>query len=275
MANKKKSTKKEVIEEANYGKTILACVLIIIILIGGYLSYKKIYDKGNTSNKKEEIVLTNDEIKFKKEYETLNGTNLSDGEKLKKVSVIDDNNIVYTSLENAISIIKEGSGVIYFAYPTDNMSRIATPILLTAMSNTDLDKINYVSVRDSESEETDFRDVYTIDKKKAKKVKESKEGYSDLLELLDEQLPRYTLSTSDGKIINVGEKRLQVPTLVVVLNGKVVSYVEGTVKDHDMDSNGVLRDLTKDEITELTSKYTEAITSYLDDGCEVEAEEGC
>ena len=273
MANKKKNN--EVVEETYYGKTILACILILLVLVGGYLSYKKVYDKEAKSNKKEEIVYTNDEVSFKKEYESLNGTNLSDGEKLKKVTIADDNNVVYTGLDEVVDLIKDGSGVIYFGYPTDNMSRIALPILLQAISSTDLDKLYYVRVRENESEESDFRDTYIVEKKKAKKIKDGKEKYEDLLKLLDEVLPKYLLTTSDGKTINVGEKRLMVPTVVAVLDGKIVSYITGTVENHDMDSNGVLRDLTKEEKEELNLKYVDLITKYLDDDCDIEKKEDC
>ena len=271
MANKKK--KEEVVEEASYGKTILSCILILIILVAGYLTYKKIYDKEVTSKEKVEVKLTDDEKQFKKDFESLNGTSLSDGENLKKVSIVDDNNIEYITLKRATEIIKSESGVLYFAYPTDNMSRIAVPVFLSAMGSTNLDKIYYVKVRENASEETDFRDFYTIEKKKAKRSKEGKEEYYTLLELLDANLSKYNLVNNDGKAINTGEKRLQVPTAVAVLNGKVVGFVEGTVENHELDSNGVLRDLTNKEIDELTTKYVELITKYLNDDCDVEKKE--
>ena len=274
MANKKKN--EEVVEEANYGKTMLACILILIILVVGYLGYKKIYDKEvSKDDEKVEVKLTDDEKQFKKDFESLNGTSLSDGENLKKVSIIEDNNVEYISLKRATEIIKGESGVIYFAYPTDNMSRIAIPVFLKAMESTNLEKVYYVKVRENASEETDFRDFYSIEKKKAKRSKEGKDEYYTLLDLLDSNLSNYNLVNNDGKVINTGEKRLQVPTVVAVLNGKVVGFVEGTVDKHELDSNGVLRDLTNKEIEELTTKYVELITNYLNDDCDIEKKEDC
>ena len=272
--NKEKKTEKkvEVVEDTSYGKTILACVLILIVLVVGYLSYKKIYDGELAKNKQKEIEVkfTDDEKKFKTEYESLNGTSLSDGEKLKKVVIVDDNNVVYVNLVKAVEMMSKESGVFFFGYATDNMTRIVTPLLLNAMQSTSLDKIYYVSVRENESEETDFRDVYSLDKKRVKLTKEGKVGYDELLTLLDEYLPKYTLVNSDGKIFNTGEKRLQVPTVVAILDGKVVAYVEGTVENHEIDSNGVLRDLTDKERDEITLKYTDLMTKYLNDDCDIE-----
>lgn len=269
---KKEVQKEELVEDTSYGKTILACVLILIVLVVGYLSYKKIYDNRLAKNKQKEIEvkLTDDEKKFKTEYESLNGTILSDGEKLKKVVVVDDNNVIYVNLVKAVEMMSNDSGVFFFGYATDNMTRIVTPLLLDAMQSTSLEKIYYVSVRENESEESDFRDVYTLDKKKVKMTKEGKVGYDELLTILDEYLPKYTLVNADGKIVNTGEKRLQVPTVVAILDGKVVAYVEGTVENHELDSNGVLRDLTDKEKDEITLKYTDLITKYLNDDCDIE-----
>ena len=282
MAEKKTKKEKEtkpveVIEDTSYGKTILACILILIVLIVGYLSYKKIYDSELTKNKENKVEkkLTKDEINFKVEYESLNGISLSDGENLKKVSIIEDNNVEYVNLIKAVDIMSKGSGVFFFGYATDNMSRMVAPLLLNSMQSTSLDKLYYVAIRNGESEESDFRDVYTLDKKKVKLTKEGKTGYDKLLTILDEYLPKYTLVNSDGKIVNTGEKRLQAPTVVAVLEGKVVAYVEGTVENHEIDSNGVLRDLTKEEKDEITLKYTDLITKYLNDDCDIDKKEDC
>ena len=78
-------------EEPSYWKTICACVLIIAILVIGYLSYKKIYDKNKTIIPA--ITYTADEKRFKKEYESLNGkVNIND-EILKDVDIAEDNNV--------------------------------------------------------------------------------------------------------------------------------------------------------------------------------------
>ena len=95
-----------------YGRTILAAVLIILILVAGYFSYQ--YKNGklgeNTKDKvKEEYKPTEDEIKFKEEYESLNGTKRSNGEINKKIEIDRDNNIVYISIDEASDLLKEGA----------------------------------------------------------------------------------------------------------------------------------------------------------------------
>ncbi len=267
-----KVNKKPEYEEPNYGKTLLAGILIVIILIGGYLSYKKIYDSGKSTNKEDnKIVLTEDEKTFKKEYEDLNGKEV-DGVKLKNVSIIEDNNIVYITLEKAVDLIKNKDGVIYFASPTNSKSRIATPILLNAMESTSLEKIYYLNITKNGE---DLRDTYEIVKKKATKTKDADPNYYTLLELLDKYLDNYVLINNNGDKIKTGEKRLNIPTLISFGGGSVTGYVEGTIENHDLDSDGTLRSLTKEEADKLNQKYLDLITSYLDEDCGIEAEEGC
>lgn len=273
--SKKTTTKKNQkdYEEPNYWKTICACILILIILTIGYLSYKKIYDKNKSYIP--EVSYTTDEKKFKEEYESLNGKSNSNDEILKQVKIPDDNNIKYVTLAEAVNLIKKNTGIMYFAYPTNQKSRIVTPILINAMSNTELDEIYYLNVRPNDDEASDIRDTFIVNKKKAQKSKEADENYYELLKLLDKYLPKYTLTTSNGDVVNTGEKRLSVPTIITFDQGVIGSYIEGTIDNHDYDKDGILRDLTKKEEAELNSKYEEMITTFLESGCSIEAEEGC
>ena len=273
MPQKKRTINIKEYEEPNYWKTICACILIILILVVGYLSYKKIYDKNKTIVP--EIKYTADEEKFKEEYEKLNGQTNANEEILLDVGIEEDNNIQYVSLKEAVDLIKNKDGVLFFAYPTNQKSRIAAPILINAMTNTDLDKIYYVNVRPNDDEASDIRDTYSINKKKVQKTKDADASYYELLKLLDKYLPKYTLTNNSGDVINTGEKRLSVPTVISFNKGNIGKYVEGTVDNHVYDKDGILRTLNKEEVQKLTDKYTELITDYLETGCSVDEEEGC
>ncbi len=258
----KKSTK--IIQTENsYGHTILAAILIIVVLVGGYLGvqYKKTHGDGN-------YVATADEKKFKNEYESLNNV-----EKNKAIEIMSDNNIEYISMDKAASILDSGSGVIYFGFAGCPWCRNAVPVLLNAMKSTELDKIYYVNVRPDSKPENDLRDTYTLDSRnKAKKTRDAKESYYQVLLALANNLGDYVLTTSNGKKVNTGEKRLYAPTVVVVKKGEVIGFHEGTFDGHDMDKNGNLPDLTKDQENQLLSVYTKMISKYQDDNCN---EENC
>ncbi len=260
-------------EEPNYWKTICACVLIILILTAGYLSYKKIYDK----NKPTVVVknVTDDEKKFKKEYERYNDETNSSEEILKKVSIPEDNNIKYVSLSEAVDLIKKDQGVLFLAYPTNQKSRIVAPILVDVMNNTDIETLYYLNVRPNDDEASDIRDIYTVNKKRVQKSKDADEEYYELLKILDKYLPKYTLTNQSGDVVNTGEKRLSVPTLISFNKGSIGKYVEGTVENHDYDKDGILRELTKEETRNIYDKYTDLVTDYLETGCLLESEDGC
>ena len=100
-------------EENNYGKTLLSGIIILLILVAGFIGYKKMNEKPNDNKK---VVLTADEKKFKEDYESLNNTANSNGTKNKSVKILEDNNIKYISVAEAAKILDEGSGIIYFGF---------------------------------------------------------------------------------------------------------------------------------------------------------------
>lgn len=263
--NKKSTSKTTIVqEENNYAGTLFKGILILLILVGGFFAYKKATEKKD----EEKIVLTEDEKRFKKEYESLNNTVRSNGIKNKSIEVIDNNNIKYINVKEASKILDEGSGVIYFGFAACPWCRNAVPELLTAMTNTSLDTIYYVDVRPNDDSNNDIRDAWELNtRNKAFKKKDADEAYYKILISLANELQDYVLTTDSGKKVNTGEKRLSAPTVVAVLNGEIVGFHEGTVENHEKDKDGNLRDLTKEEKEKLVDTYTKIITKYKDNEC--------
>lgn len=272
--NTKKVTKTAVVqEENNYGKTILAAILIVVLFLSGYLAVQ--YKKNGGFTNEEKYVATKDEKKFKEEYENLNGTTRSDGQKNKEVNIIKDNNITYITLEEAVDILDSGTGVIYFGFASCPYCRNSVPILLDAMNSSKLDKIYYVNIRPEDKKENDLRDTYTLDaKNKARKTKDAEKAYYNVLLALANYLDDYVLKTEKGKEVNTGEKRLYAPTVVAVKEGVTVGFHQGTVKEHNADELGNLPDLTTEQRKELLNTYNKLISSYLSDTC-TDDTEGC
>lgn len=259
-------------EENNYARTLIAGVLIIIIFIGGFIAVKY---RDNQGLKEEKYVATADEKKFKEEYETLNGTTRSNGLKNKELTIIDDNNIKYITIDEAATMLDSGSGVIYFGFAACPWSRNAVPVLLEAMQASELDTIYYVNVRPNDDLNEDVRDTYILNSKnKARKSKDASESYYNVLLALANELNDYILTTDSGREINTGEKRLNTPTVAAVKNGVLVGFHEGTIADHEKDENDELRDLTDEEKEELLNTYTDIISKYLNSTCEEDGE-GC
>lgn len=249
-------------EQNNYGRTIIAAILIILVLVCAYFGMNW---KNNQNKTADSYVATEDEKAFKDEYESINDqTRASTNQPNKNISILEKNNITYITMSEAASILENGSGVIYFGFAACPYSRIAVPILLSAMQSSDLDKIYYVNLRPDDNAQNDLRDTYTLNaKNKAKRTKEATSGYYDVLTLLANELSDYTLTTDSGKIVNTGEKRLESPTVVAVKNGEIVGFHEKTVTGHTLDENGALRDLTSEEESELLNTYAKIISNYL------------
>ena len=244
--------------ENNYGRTILAALLIIVVLIGGYLAvqYKKNHGEGV-------YIQTADEKKFKEEYESLNGV-----ENANSITVMKDNNVIYINLEEAAKLLDSGSGIIYFGMASCPWSRNAVPVMLDAMQEAKVDTIYYVNVRPDNKKENDIRDEYTLDSRnKAKKTKDADESYYNVLLSLANELKDYVLTTDAGKKVSTGEKRLNTPTVVAVKHGVLIGFHEGTVNNNLLDKDGNLPALSKDQEKELKDVYIKIFDKYKKEDC--------
>lgn len=242
-------------EENSYKNTIIAAIVIALIFIVGLFIIKTLGPNKEDKN----YVQTADESKFQQEYENLNGTESSE------IKIIKDNNIVYIDMKQAAEILDSKSGVIYFGYASDELSRAAVPVLLDAMSSSELDTIYYVNLDSAEGK----RDLYSLNSKnKAKVVQEATQEYNAVRLALANHLEDYVLYTSKGKKVNTGQKRVEAPTVVSIVEGQVMGFHEGTVDNHDGEKK-----LTKDQVKELTAEYTKVISSQLNKKCMIE--EGC
>lgn len=270
---KKQPNKTKIIIEQStnkYGKTIIATILVIALVIAAYVGCE-LKPGSNDSEPSKPYVATDDEKKFKNEYESLNGEiRQSNNQVHKELSISEHNNIEYITLEKANEIIKDGSGVIYFGYAASASCRIAVEQLIGAAGATSIDKIYYVNIRQDDDTNNDLRDIYSLKGNKAKKVKEADQSYYDLINELSPYLNDYILTSDNGTKISTGEKRLETPTVVAVKEGEVLDIHIGTVEDNMEDKNGIVRELTKNEEVDLFNAYTILISKYTGESCDLE-----
>ena len=225
---------------------IILSVIVVIALVIAILFFL-LNNKGMSDGER-----------FKQEYEELNDSHL-------EVNIDSDNMIKYISLEEAIDIIKNDTGVIYFGYPSCPWCRNAVPVLLDAASSTSLDTIYYVNAYN-------IRDVKEIDDDG--NIVTTNEGdrlYDDLLEVLDDILDPYTITLDNGEVIDLGEKRLYVPMVLFVKDGEVVSYHLSTV-DSQEDPSISLNDSQRDELYNI---YLDGINNVVGGVCNVQESGSC
>lgn len=228
-------------------KNVIILSIIVVIALVIAILFFLLNNKGMSDGER-----------FKQEYEELNDSHL-------EVNIDSDNMIKYISLEEAIDIIKNDTGVIYFGYPSCPWCRNAVPVLLDAASSTSLDTIYYVNAYN-------IRDVKEIDDDG--NIVTTNEGdrlYDDLLGVLDDILGPYTITLDNGEIIDLGEKRLYVPMVLFVKDGEVVSYHLSTV-DSQEDPSISLNDSQRDELYNI---YLDGINSVVGGICNVKESGSC
>lgn len=193
---------------------IITSVLIIPIIITGYLINR------NLSSKRV------DAVKFKEEYESLNNTvRESDGANYNNVKISENNPIKYISAKEAVNIIREKTGIIYFGANWCPWCRNAVEVLFDASKKSNIDTIYYVDM-------DDVRNIWEVNNGKLIKTQKEKEGYYELLSSLDEILMKdnYVITDKEGNKYDTGEKRIYMPLVISVKNGNIIKSHVGTVK---------------------------------------------
>lgn len=224
---------------------IITSIVVIIAVMSSVLLFLK--------NDEPQVIYTDDEIKFKDEYEKLNGTELSDNYILKAINIDSDNNVKYVSDDQLLNVLTIGTNVIYFGWPDCNWCRTMLPILISTLKENNVDTLyyyNFKSLRTAYEENND-----------EKKVK----LYEDIINIIGNDIE--TVFDEDSK--RSGEKKMLAPTVVFIKNGNYIGLHFKTV-DSQTDASSKL---TKEEEEELKKKYKTLIESINNNVC-VE-NEGC
>lgn len=234
-------------------KIIIAVVIIALIAVAILcnIDFKKDEDKKGSK--------ITDNIKFKTEYEKLNGEiNEHNQKKYPEVDVPKDNVIKYLNVDEVLDILDSKTGVIYFGYPECPWCRNAIPVLLNAATATGLAQVYYYNANQ-------IKNIKEVDDGgNIVETQKEKEGYRELLAALDSILDEYMLTDKDGKEVDAGEKRIYVPLVVFVKDGKIIAHHDGTV-DSQEDPYILLDDKQTEE---LYNAYVENILKVQDSSCD-------
>lgn len=231
---------------------IIVTVLAAIVLV---LNIQKVISNNSQT----------DGIKFKEEYEKLNGKKNDQGKKYCEITIDSKNKIVYKTTEEVLDLIdKKKSFVLYFGFDTCPWCRSVVPTLASISKKLN-QEVYYIDVKD-------IRDTFELDDdNRPKLVKKGSKDYSKLLEKLEPVLEDYTLTDSDNNEIKVGEKRIYAPSIVNVIDGKAKELTTGI---SDKQTDGYMK-LTKEMEKDTYNKIKKVLkqvsdkknTCYLDKGC--------
>ena len=193
-----------------------------------------------------------DNIKFKTEYESLNGKKNKNNKEYVHVEVATKNPFIYASYDDVMDILSNGTGVIYFGFPECPWCRNMVPVLADAAKEMGIDKIYYFNA-------LDMRDIKSLDNDGS--IKTEKEGtkeYYKLIKVLGDSIGSYE-GLNDESI-----KRLYFPTVVFVKDGKILTSHIGTL-DSQTDPYKVLNDKQKNELKEI---YMDGINKVYEIMCD-------
>lgn len=231
---------------------IIVTVLAAIVLV---LNIQKVISNNSQT----------DGIKFKEEYEKLNGKKNDQGKKYREITIDSKNKMVYKTTEEVLNLIdKKKSFVLYFGFDTCPWCRSVVPTLASISKELN-QEVYYIDVKD-------IRDTFELDDdNKPKLVKKGSKDYSKLLEKLESVLEDYTLTDSDNNEIKVGEKRIYAPSIVSVIDGKAKELTTG-ISDKQIDGYMKLtKEMEKDTYNKIKKVLKQVSdknnTCYLDKGC--------
>ena len=184
-------------------------VLLIIVL----LSFLLITGCEETKNV--------DALRFKEEYESINGQKNDYGKEIRTISIPKENPFIYQTAEEIVERINNNeSFIVYFGFAKCPWCRSMIEQFIKSAKDHNIEKVYYVDV-------LDIRDVYKYENGFLEKTSEGTDGYNKLIELMKDVLSDYTLKDENNLTVEVGEKRIYAPNVVAVVNGKPTKMVEG------------------------------------------------
>jgi len=218
---------------------IMICLAVLVVLVLGFFSIKYYMSQG----------ISEDAAKFKREYESLNGTiRESDGEKYNDIKVDKKNPIKYIDCKEALEVLKKNQAIVYVGAEWCPWCRNAVPVLFDVAKEYGVEEIYYLNL-DNEKSSFEIKNGELVNT-----VKGSKDYYA-LLEALSNHLEDYSITSEDGTSYPTGEKRIFMPYIFGVKNGEVVYEHVGTV---DLDDGQTKYDnLTREQEKELYDIYNE------------------
>ncbi len=160
---------------------------------------------------------------FKNMYESYNGQVNASGVSYRNVTILDDHPFEITTAEEIVKKIKAGETFyVYFGFATCPWCRSVIETAITVAKEKQISKIYYVDI-------LQIRDVLSVNQNgEVETTTEGSEAYMELLDLLNDVLADYSLTTENGKSVETNEKRIYAPNYVYVEKGSAKKLIEGT-----------------------------------------------
>lgn len=208
----------------------LICVLLIVLLVSAC----------NDSSVKQEA------LRFKEEYESLNGKENDSGIDYVNVVIEADHPMVYADIEQLLEVIKN-DGIIYFGFDECPWCRNVLPVLIEAAREKEVSEIYYYDIKG-------IRDELVLNEEGMIEVmKEKSEDYQLIYDALYDSLNIYE-GLNDDTI-----KRLYAPSVFFIKEGKVMLMHESIVESQK-DPSVMMSDVQQHQLKDIYIQGIEKIT---------------
>lgn len=190
-----------------------------------------------------------DSLKFKEEYESLNGTKTSYSDSnYRSVNISKRNPFVYSTADDILDMINnKETFYVYFGSSYCPWCRSVVEEAINSSIDNKIDKIYYVDIWDGFHNEI-LRDTYEIDSEgNVRKTKNGTGTYYKLLKKFDNVLEDYTLTDDSSREVTVGEKRIFAPNFIYVENGKAKRSTTGISNKQSGSGDKLSKDILRDE----------------------------
>lgn len=211
---------------------IIIVLVVLVIVVGALFLFNK---KDNA-----------DALKFKEEYESLNGVKVGEKEH-RTISVDEDNPFVYATAEEIVEKIEsDETFYVYFGSKLCPWCRSVIEKAIEVANREGIDVIYYVDIWDDEGSEI-LRDKYVLEDGELVLSIKGTDSYYELLAEFDELLSEYYLTDADGNKVSTEEKRIYAPNFFYVEKGDLVKMTEGTSELQIGSRDTLTEDILKDE----------------------------
>lgn len=187
------------------------------------------------------VEVKTDALKFKEDYESLNGKKIDyEDYYYRSLDIDSDNQFVYKSTKEILAMIdEEETFAVYFGFSSCPRCRSIISTLIEVANDLDIDTIYYVDVRE-------IRDTKEMDSNgNIVTTKEGAADYYKLLDKLEDVLDDYTITDKDGIEVSANEKRIYAPNIVAIVDGVSTKMTTG------------ISDLQENAYMELTDEIKE------------------
>lgn len=209
-----------------------------------------------------------DALKFKEDYESMNGKENASGKIHRTVNIDEKNPYVYASAKDIVNMIEnKETFYVYFGSTLCPWCRSVIEKSIEVSKSKGITKIYYVDIWDKDGNEI-LRDKYSLNEDGSLELTiKGTEEYRKLLAYFDSVLSNYNLTDSNGNSVSTNEKRIYAPNFIYVEKGEAKNLIEG-ISEHQKDSREELtEEILKDEENIFNGFFKESDACKIDNKC--------